>query len=147
MNPSTDSHSKKEEKSIANLVSDLTREITTLFRQEIDLLKSEMSEKLGQTQSGVIALIIGGAVAYAGLLVFLIAAVLGLALFMDGWLAALLVAVVVLIIGLSMIAKARSNLKAQNLLPQKTVAQLKRDQDMARQHTSRDSSTNQQHTA
>lgn len=148
MNTSTDTHNKKDEKSIASLVSDLTREITTLFRQEIDLLKAEMSEKIGQTQSGVVSLIIGGAVAYAGLLVLLIAAVLGLSLFMDGWLAALLVAVVVLIIGFSMIAKARSNLKARNLMPQKTVAQLKRDQDMARQHTTnRDSTTKQQHTA
>jgi uncharacterized membrane protein YqjE len=147
MNPSTDSHNKKDDKSIVNLVADLTREITTLFRQEINLLKTEMSEKLGQTQSGVVSLIIGCAVAYAGLLVLLLAAVLGLALIMDEWLAALLVAVVVLIIGMILIAKARSNLKAQNLLPQKTVAQLKRDQDVARQHASRDSSTKQQHTA
>ncbi|MGB3223072.1 MAG: phage holin family protein [Desulforhopalus sp.] len=147
MNPNTDSHNKKDEKSIANLVSDLTKEITTLFRQEIDLLKSEMSEKIGQTQSGVVSLIIGGAVAYAGLLVLLLAAVLGLALFMEGWLAALLIAVVVLIVGFSMISKAKSNLKAQNLMPQKTVAQLKSDQDMARQHTSANKSTKQQHTA
>lgn len=148
MNPNTDTNNKKDEKSIVNLVSDLTREITTLFRQEIGLLKSEMSEKIGQTQSGVVSLIIGGAVAYAGLLILLFAAVLGLALFMDGWLAALLVAVVVMIIGMSMIAKAKSNLKAQNLIPQKTVDQLKRDQDVVRQHTtSMDSDTKQHHAA
>ena len=146
MNPNTDSP-HKDEKSIANLFSDLTREITTLFQQEIDLFKKEISEKVGQTQNGVISLVIGGAVAYAGLLVLLISAVLGLSLFMDGWLAALLVAVVVLIIGFIMIATAKSKLKAQNLLPQKTVAQFKRDQDMARQHISRNTATKQQHTA
>ena len=147
MNPNTDSDNNKDQKSIADLVSDLTREITTLFRQEIDLLKKEMSEKVGQTQSGLVSLIVGGAVAYAGLLVLLSSAVLGLSLFMAGWLAALLVAIVVLIIGFSMIAKARSNLKAQNLLPQKTVEQFKRDQDVARQHISRDNASKQQHTA
>ena len=147
MNPNTESHNHKDQKSIADLISDLTREITTLFRQEIDLLKKEVSEKVGQAQNGVVSLLVGGAVAYAGLLVLLIAAVLGLSLFMDGWLAALLVAIVVLIIGFSMIAKARSNLKARNLLPQKTVEQFKRDQDVARQHMSRDNVSKQQHTA
>ncbi|MBM9604051.1 phage holin family protein [Desulfopila inferna] len=99
------------ENSIADLFTDLSREVTTLLRQEFGLAKTEMSEKAGQATSGLISLVVGGAVAYAGVLVLLMAAVLALGLFLDLWLSALIVAVVVLIIGISMIGKAKANLK------------------------------------
>jgi hypothetical protein len=126
---------RKEDKSIGALISDLTRDITTLFRQEISLVKTEMSEKVGQAESGATMLVVGGAVAYAGLLFLLIAAVLGLSLYMEPWLAALIVAAAALIIGLMMVAKGKSNLKARNLMPEKTVESLQRDKYLARKHT------------
>lgn len=125
---------RKEEKTIAALITDLTRDITTLFRQEIRLVKTEMSEKVGQAESGVTVLIAGAAVAYAGLLILLVAAVIGLSLYVEPWLAALIVAVVTLIVGLIMVAKGRSNLKAQNLVPEKTVESLQRDRYLAQKH-------------
>lgn len=125
----------KEEKTIGTLISDLTRDITTLFRQEIRLVKTEMTEKVEQAESGVTMLAVGGAVAYAGLLILLAAAVLGLSLYLEPWLAALIVAAVVLIIGLIMVAKGKSNLKARNFVPEKTVESLQRDKDLAQKHT------------
>ncbi len=123
------------EKSIADLFTDLSREITTLLRQEVGLAKTEMSEKAGQATSGLISLVVGGAVAYAGVLVLLMAAVLALGLFFDLWLSALIVAVVVLIIGVSMIGKAKANLKMHNLMPEKTIESIKRDKNVAQEHT------------
>jgi uncharacterized membrane protein len=125
----------REDKSISTLLSDLTREITTLFRQEVLLVKTEISEKAGQAQSGLTSIVVGGAVAYAGVLVLLIAAVLGLSLIMPAWLAAFLVAVVVLVIGMSMIGKGKNNLRARNLMPRKSVESLQRDKQVAREHT------------
>lgn len=124
----------KEDKTIGALISDLTRDLTTLFRQEILLAKTEMSEKVGQAESGMTMLIIGGAVAYAGLLLLLAAAVLGLSLYLEPWVAALIVAVVVLVIGLIMVSKGKSNLKARNLVPEKTVESLQRDKYLAQKH-------------
>ncbi len=125
---------RKEDKSIATLISDLTRDITTLFRQEILLVKTEVSEKVGQAESGMTMLIVGGAIAYAGLLFLLAAAVLGLSLYLQPWLSALIVAGVVLIVGLIMVAKGRKNLKARNLIPEKTVESLQRDKLLAQKH-------------
>lgn len=125
---------RKEEKTVGSLISDLTRDITTLFRQEINLVKTEMSEKVGQAESGMTMLVIGGAVAYAGLLFLLAAAVLGLALYLEPWLAALIVAAVVLIIGLIMVVSGKKNLKARNLVPEKTVESLQRDKLLAQKH-------------
>lgn len=126
---------RKEEKTIAALITDLTRDITSLFRQEIRLVKTEMSEKVEQAESGVTTLIIGGAVAYAGLLVLLLAVVLGLANYVEPWLAALIVAGVALIIGFIMVTKGKKNLKARNLVPEKTVESLQRDRNLAQKHT------------
>ena len=125
---------RKEEKTIATLISDLTRDITTLFRQEVRLVKTEMSEKVEQAESGMTMLVVGGAVAYAGFLFLLAAAILGLSLFLQPWLSALIVAAVVLIVGLVMVAKGRKNLKARNLLPEKTVESLQRDKLLAQKH-------------
>lgn len=127
---------QKNDKSIATLVSELTHEINTLFRQEINLLKTEMSEKIGQAQSGLVKIVIGGAVTYAGLLFVLGAITLGLALFIGLWLAALIVGVVVLIIGYAMINSGKSMLQANNLMPQKSFHQLEKDKDVAKEHVS-----------
>jgi hypothetical protein len=125
---------RKEDKSIATLISDLTRDITTLFRQEIRLVKTEVSEKVGQAESGMTMLVVGGAIAYAGLLFLLAAAVLGLSLYLQPWLSTLIVAGVVLIVGLIMVTKGRQNLKAHNLVPEKTVESLQRDKLLAQKH-------------
>ena len=134
---------RKEEKSIGTLISDLTRDITTLFRQEIRLVKTEMSEKVEQAESGATMLAVGGAVAYAGFLILLAAAVLGLSLYLEPWLAALIVAAVALTIGLIMVVKGKSNLKARNLMPEKTVESLQRDKDLAQRHTATSHQTTQ----
>ncbi len=124
----------KNEKSIATLISELTTEMNTLFRQEINLLKTELSEKVGQSQSGATKLVIGGAVTYAGLLFVLGAITLGLSLFIAHWLAALIVGAVVLVIGVSMISSGKSMLQANNLMPRKTMHQLEKDKEVATEH-------------
>ncbi len=134
MDTNKNTHTPRDDKSLGTLFFDLTQEVTTLFRQEIGLVKTEMSEKVSQAQSGVISLFVGGAVAYAGFLFLLGAAVFGLALVMDAWLATLIVAVIVLVIGISMIAKAKSNLKGHNLKPKRTIDQFKRNKTFAEQH-------------
>jgi hypothetical protein len=54
------------------LVGDLTRETKIFIRQEIELAKTEVAEKLKGLTQGITSLLIGGFVAYAGVIVFLI---------------------------------------------------------------------------
>lgn len=124
----------REDQPVSALLSDLTQEVTQLFRQEVELAKAEASEKVSQTVKGAISLTIGGAVAYAGLLVLLATAVIALAYVFPLWQAALIVAVVTLIIGMIMVMSGRKKMKAQNLKLEKTAHTLRQDKDMVQAH-------------
>jgi len=119
-------------RSLGELLSDLTRELTTLLRREVELAKTEMTEKAVKTGRDVGFLAIGGAVAYAGFLVLLAALVVGLANAMPAWLAALIVGLVVAAIGAGLVFKGMAALKSENLAPTQTVATLKEDAQWAK---------------
>ncbi|MBC7944002.1 MAG: phage holin family protein [Burkholderiales bacterium] len=128
----------KEDRSLLSLISDLTQETYTLVRKEVALAKAEMSQKVSQLGSGVASIAIGGAVAFAGMLVLLDAVVAKLTEVlpadMAAWLSPLIIGAIVAIIGLIMLMKGKSNLEAQNLMPQRTLNSLQRDKDLAKEH-------------
>ena len=69
------------EKSIRDLIADLTSKVTDLLRKEIQLVKLELSSALAQIKTAAIALAAGAVAVFGGFLVLLGAAVLGL----DRW--------------------------------------------------------------
>jgi hypothetical protein len=127
-----------EARSLAGLFADLWRNTSLLFREEAELAKAEISEKVSQVGTGIAALAVGGAIVFSGFLVLLAAAVNGLALVLQTehavWLAPLIVGVVVLIAGLAILAKGRSDLKTSNLKPSRTAQSLRRDSELAKEH-------------
>ena len=127
-----------ENRSITGLFSDLWRETLELFREEAELAKAEISEKVSQVQSGAVELAAGALVLYAGLLVLLAAASIGLAMILPdphgAWLGPLIVGVVVMIAGAILLGKGRSNLKSGNLRPERTMHELRRDAELAKEH-------------
>ena len=68
----------RDERSLGDLFSDLSRETTTLVRQEVQLAKAELTQSATEAARGIGMLVAGGAVAYAGLLFLLLAIVFGL---------------------------------------------------------------------
>ena len=128
MNPS-----EKEKWSITELFSDLTRNLTTLVRQEILLAKTEMKSKVSQVGAGGAYIGAGGALLYAGFLVLLGAAVIGLANIMPLWLSALIVGLIVALIGTGLLLKGKNDLKAQNLKPEKTIRSVRQDIDFTKE--------------
>jgi hypothetical protein len=56
----------KSDKSLATLLSDLSRETVDLIQKEIALAKAEMSQKVASAQTAVVSMAAGGAVAFAG---------------------------------------------------------------------------------
>jgi Na+/melibiose symporter-like transporter len=124
----------RDERSLGDLFSDLSRETTTLVRQEVQLAKAELTQSATEAARGIGMLAAGGAVAYAGLLFLLLAIVSGLIeAGWDAWLAALIVGVVVVAIGAFLVLRAREALKPANLAPQKTVETLKEDAAWAKE--------------
>ena len=124
----------RDERSLGDLFSDLSRETTTLVRQEVQLAKAELTQSATEAARGIGMLVAGGAVAYAGLLFLLLAIVFGLIeVGWDPWVSALVVGLVVVAIGAILVLRARESLKPANLAPQKTVETLKEDAAWAKE--------------
>ncbi len=118
----------KPERSLGELFGDLSRDTVNLVRGELELAKTEMSQKLGKAGKDVGFLAIGGAIAYAGVLALGAALIIILATIgLPWWLAALLVGLVVTGIGYFLIQKGLTELKRQDLAPTNTIQTIKED--------------------
>ena len=125
---------EKENRSLSQLIVDLQKESSTLVRDEVALVRAEINEKVSQALNGVISLLMGALVAFSALIIVLIAiAELLITLDIVGWLAYLIVGGVVLVIGVIMLMKGKSNLQPANLAPRRTAEELRRDRDMVRE--------------
>ena len=124
----------RDERSLGDLFSDLSRETTSLVRKEVQLAKAELTQSATEAARGIGMLVAGGAVAYAGLLFLLLAIVFGLIKAgWEAWLSALVVGLVVVAIGAVLVLRARESLKPANLAPRRTVETLKEDQEWAKE--------------
>jgi hypothetical protein len=123
-----------DDRSLKDLLLDLSNNITTLFRKEIQLVRAETSEKISQVGVAVGSIAGGAVLALAALIVLLQALVIGIAEagVPAGW-ASLIVGVIVAVIAYVLIHKGTSDLKASNLAPSRTVASLKRDAQVAKE--------------
>jgi hypothetical protein len=122
-----------EERSLGDLFSQLTHDLSTLMRQEVTLAKTELSQKVSVMGKDVRLLAAGGAIAYAGFLVILAGIVLALGLVLPWWASALIVGVVVAAIGYFLIRKGQTGLKQANLKPEQTIETLKEDQQWVKE--------------
>ena len=124
----------RDERSLADLFSELARESSTLIRQEVQLAKAELTQSATEAGRAIAFLVVGGAVAYAGVLFLLLAIVFVLIeAGIDPWLAAGLVGLVVVVIGAVLVMRARASLSAENLAPRRTVTTLKEDTEWAKE--------------
>jgi uncharacterized membrane protein YqjE len=114
-------------RSLGDLFTDLTQETTTLVRQEVQLAKTEMSQKAAAVGKDVGFLVAGGAVLYAGLLALIATIIIVLAYAIPWWLSALIVSIVVLAIGGFLVRSGLDNLKQTSLAPTQTLETLKED--------------------
>jgi len=126
---------QRDERSIGELFAELARETSTLVRQEVQLAKTEMTQKV--TSAGKDAGLIGagGALAYAGLLAVLAAVIIGLGEFIPLWISALIVGLVVIGIGYMLVQQGLTALKRIDPTPRQTIETLKEDTEWAKEQT------------
>ncbi len=125
---------RSDDRSLGELFSELTRELTALVRQEAALARAELTEKAREVGKNVGFLAVGGAVAYAGFLALIAAVIVGLGqLGLPWWLSALIVGLVVAGIGYFLVQKGLTALKQVNLAPQQTIETLKEDKEWAKE--------------
>jgi xanthine/uracil permease len=125
-----------QERSLGELFSQLSQDVSSLFQQEVRLAKVEVSQKATEAgkQAGIIAA--GGSIAYAGFLALLAALILGLSEFMAAWLAALIVGIIVAGIGYFLLQKGINDLKNVNPAPEQTIKTIKEDGQWLKQQIS-----------
>jgi len=128
-----DAQAPRDERSLGELFGELTREITTLVRQEATLAKTEITQKVSLVGKDLAMLAAGGAVAYAGLLAIVAAVIIGLAnAGLPWWAAALLVGIVVAGTGGFLVQRGIDALRHEDLAPRETVETIKEDTQWAR---------------
>jgi putative superfamily III holin-X len=115
-----------DERGIGDLLSDLGQQVSTLVRKEIDLARVEVTSSVGRASRGAAIAGTGGLLVYAGLLVLLAAAVLGLIeAGVDGWLAALIVGIVVVAVGAVVAYLGVEQVRTTQIAPRQTAETVK----------------------
>lgn len=134
--------STSNDHSLISLIRELRDETSTLVRQEIALAKAETAEKACRLGRNAAYLAAGIAVAYAGLVILLLALrdLLASGLVradvsadVAAWLSSLIVAVAIGAVGWLLIAKGKKALAEEGLTPRKTMESLKEDKQFIKQ--------------
>lgn len=125
--------SRSPERSLGGLLADLARDLGLLLRQEMVLARAEIIDKFGELGTGVGLIAAAGALAFAGLLYLMAAAMLGLAMVVAPWAAALIVGGFALLIAGALAIIGRAKMRANNLVPARTIKTLRDDALWARE--------------
>lgn len=134
-------HPSEDGRSVSSLLRELTTEGRTLIKQEVELAKTEISEKLDTFQHNTVQAVIGGVIALGGLMALLWAINMGLTALLAEvmsaevavWLSPLILAAVFGVIGYSMIKNATNSMKEEGISPRRTTRTLKDDKEWVQQ--------------
>jgi hypothetical protein len=121
-------------RSLPELLTTLVNEMSTLFRQEIRLARTETSENIGK-MTGAMGMLAAAAVLMIPAIVILLQAISAflVAQGMEEHWALLVVSLVVLLVGVIFLSVGLGRLKASHLAPDRTLEQVRRDALVARE--------------
>ncbi|MGA6927647.1 MAG: phage holin family protein [Desulfosarcina sp.] len=116
---------RSDTRSLGELLTDLTQQITSLIQKEIEMARLETSRTISAMVKDAVLISVGVALLYAGLLALLATSVIILAQWISLWLAALIVSIAVLVIGgiLALVGKGR--MQERDITPTQTIISLK----------------------
>jgi len=116
------------------LINRLLDDATALVRNEVALVKAEVTQSINTLKLTVRSMAAGTVVLAAGMLTLVAAAVLG-AEVVAPWLAALIVGAALAIVGFALIQAAKRNLVSANLSLERTGQSLRKDAAVAARRT------------
>lgn len=122
----------RPEKSLGELFSDFTSDLSRLFRQEVALARTEVKEEATRAGKASALLVVGGLIAYLALMF----ASFTLAWLLDEWmhtaLAFLIVTILHVVVAGILVIQGRKRLREVSPVPQQTVETLKEDVEWAK---------------
>jgi uncharacterized membrane protein YqjE len=115
-------------RSLGGLIQELSHDVTALVRGEVALATAELQQKAKRFATGIGLMVAAAVLVVMALGALTAACVMGLAEFMPGWLAAIIVTLVLVVIaaGLALAGK-RSIERASPPLPKETIEAVKED--------------------
>jgi Putative Actinobacterial Holin-X, holin superfamily III len=117
---------RPEDRSLGELLAELSAETATLVRKEMELATTEMSVKARQATAHAATAAAGGALIHAGLLVLIAALVIWLTqIGLSAWLSALVVGVLTAGVGYVLVNRGLTNLRRIDLAPRQAIETLK----------------------
>ena len=117
-----------DNRSIGDLLAELSRETSQLVRKEVELASTEMTARARMAGGHVGVVAAGGALAHAGLLVLLAALVLGLSeMGVTPWLSALIISLLTMGVGYLLVNRGLAALRATSVAPTRAMESLKED--------------------
>jgi len=123
-----------DDRSLGQLFGDLSRQLGTLVRQEIELAKTETTSRVTSVGRDAAMLGAGAALGYAALLVGLVGIAILLAdLGLTPWLAFVVVALVIGGVAAVLIQQGRERLQRTDVAPRQTIETLKDDAAWAKE--------------
>ena len=127
-----------DQRSTSELVHDLSEQVSTLVRDELQLAAAEMKDKGKHAGIGAGMFGSAGVLAGYGVLVLIAAAVLALALVLPAWLSALIVGVVLLGVAGALAMAGKSQVKRGTPpVPEQAVHSVQQDVETVKEHAHR----------
>lgn len=125
-----DDDARAPRRSLLSLVGSLPGTLIDLVKAEIEQIKNELLTKLKQLGIGAAFFALAASILFFALGVFVAAAVLGLAVVLPGWAAALIVGGVLLFIGAVVVWIGMRQLsKGSDPVPSESIDSIRRDID------------------
>jgi Putative Actinobacterial Holin-X, holin superfamily III len=121
--------------SLRDLVWGIASDTGDLVRGEIALSRAEAEQKLDRVITGAISLFGAMMLAFAGLVIVLIAGAQALTRVLPDWAASLIVGGVVMLIGVALALVARRALSLAAMVPNRTIRNVRADTRVIREHT------------
>ncbi len=119
----------QHEPSLGELFSNLSSQASQLIRQEIELAQAEMTRKAQKAGRNAAFVVVSIFIINAALLAIVAAAIMALAQVMDGWLAALIVGIVLAIGGGLLAMYGINKLKEIDPAPRRTIETMKENKE------------------
>ncbi len=130
-----------DDRSLGSLIKELGDEGGRLIREEVQLAKAELREKMEVYERNTVKMVVGGAMLLGAFFVLLVAVNRGLTVllgqFMTAevavWMAPLILALVAGVTGWGMTRNAQSEMKREGLTPTQTMRTLREEKNWVQQ--------------
>jgi Flp pilus assembly protein TadB len=121
------------ERTAGDIMQDVVRDLGSIVRGEIQLAKTEMSEKATKAARGGTQLGVAAAIGYLGGAAIVTACIAALAMVIALWAAALVVGVLLCVTALVLFSAGWKELKQAKPVPERTTRSLREDLEWAKQ--------------